>query len=396
MQTEISKNCKDLIYLVSCALHETAPEQTIVNEMELGGLYKYAKAHTLSAVTYSALELLESKTGRIRADEHYTEVIKSWRDRRDKAIRKTMLFDAERVQLLSEFEKHEIWYMPLKGIILKNYYPGYGMREMADNDILFDRGKRAEVREIFVNRGYEVKAYNNSNHDCYTKPPMFNFEMHVDLFSSITYPELSEKYKNIREMLIKDEDNAYGYHFSDEDYYIYEISHAYKHYSNSGTGIRTLADIYVLNRRFKDTLNWQYVDKELHSMGIFDYERSSKALAEKLFGESVYPSNLELTEADAALLMYHLKSSTYGTINNRINNNLHKMENSTEPVTNKTKFRYLLRRFFPSRQWCRINYPVVYKYPLLLPFFWVWRIVYKGIKNHRKLYKEWTAVKRVK
>lgn len=35
-------------------------------------------------------------------------------------------------------------------------YPKFGMREMADNDILFDATRRQQVRDIFVNRGYSI------------------------------------------------------------------------------------------------------------------------------------------------------------------------------------------------------------------------------------------------
>lgn len=67
--------------------------------------------------------------------------------------------------------------MPLKGSILKDWYPKFGMREMADNDILFDASKRKEVKAIFQGRGYTVKEYDKSNHDAYEKPPIYNFEI---------------------------------------------------------------------------------------------------------------------------------------------------------------------------------------------------------------------------
>lgn len=48
------------------------------------------------------------------------------------------------------FEKAGIWYLPLKGVILKEMYPVYGIRQMADNDILFDFTYRKEVKDIFL------------------------------------------------------------------------------------------------------------------------------------------------------------------------------------------------------------------------------------------------------
>ena len=75
--------------------------------------------------------------------------------------------DTERHQLEKEFAKNGIWYMPLKGSILKDWYPKFGMREMADNDILFDEKKRNDVKQIFQNRGYTVESYGKINDDAY-------------------------------------------------------------------------------------------------------------------------------------------------------------------------------------------------------------------------------------
>ena len=90
--------------------------------------------------------------------------------------------------------------MPLKGSILKEWYPKFGMREMADNDILFDATRRQQVRNIFANRGYSIESYNKGNHDAYEKPPIYNFEMHVALFHE-DCSTLQKKYENVVDRL---------------------------------------------------------------------------------------------------------------------------------------------------------------------------------------------------
>lgn len=66
--------------------------------------------------------------------------------------------DAERVEIIKFLEEKHIWYMPLKGVILKEFYPEYGLRQMCDNDILFDNDYTDEVRKWFFNRGYELQS----------------------------------------------------------------------------------------------------------------------------------------------------------------------------------------------------------------------------------------------
>lgn len=45
--------------------------------------------------------------------------------------------------------------MPLKGVILKELYPKIGMRQMSDNDILFDETYRKDVVRFMKNKGYD-------------------------------------------------------------------------------------------------------------------------------------------------------------------------------------------------------------------------------------------------
>ena len=44
-------------------------------------------------------------------------------------------------------------------------------------------------------------------------------------------------------------------------------------------------------------------------------------------------------------------------------------------------------------EWCKAYAPTVYKYPALLPFFWVWRLIYKGITNRKKVTQEIKTIK---
>lgn len=160
---------KDLlaqIYLMACSLQGTKPEEALLANIDMEALLRLAKAHSVSAMVCMALEQTD-------AFQHAAETTRlKWLDCKNKAVRKNMLLDAERHQLEKEFAEHGIWYMPLKGSILKDWYPKFGMREMADNDILFDASKRKEVKAIFQGRGYTVKEYDKSNHDAYEKPPI--------------------------------------------------------------------------------------------------------------------------------------------------------------------------------------------------------------------------------
>ena len=207
----MEKTSEFLIYLMACSLQGTKPEEALLANIDMEALLRLAKAHSVSAMVCMALE----QTDAFRCAEESIRL--KWLDAKNKAVRKNMLLDAERHQLEKEFAEHGIWYMPLKGSVLKDWYPKFGMREMADNDILFDASKRKEVKAIFQGRGYTVKGYNKSNHDEYEKPPIYNFEMHVELYHKI-YDTFNEKYADVKQRLIPDAEVPYRFHFTPEDF----------------------------------------------------------------------------------------------------------------------------------------------------------------------------------
>lgn len=384
----MEKTSELLIYLMACSLQGTEPEGAPLANIDLEALLRLAKAHSVSAMVCMALEQTD-------AFQHAAETTRlKWFEAKNKAIRKNMLLDAERKAILHELEIQGIWYMPLKGSILKDWYPKPGMREMADNDILFDPSGREQVREIFQNRGYKTVSFGKLNHDEYEKPPIYNFEMHVSLFHGM-YKELTEQYENVKERLLPVDGTAYQFAFTPEDFYVFALAHAHKHYSHSGTGVRTLADIYVMERHLGDIMDRDEVEQKLTQLGIAEYEQHSRVLAEKLFSAVRPLAEIELTEDEKEMLLYYCDATTYGTVGNSVNNRLHELQENSEDITLWTKLKYCGVRLFPGREFCKLYYPFVYRHPWTLPFFWVWRIVDKGITHRRKVKQELKALKAV-
>ena len=165
-----------LIYLISCALRATEVKAEFLDGIDLAGLFVLARKHSVAAMVCMVLE----RTNAFMQAE--PAVKKQWLDAKNKAIRKNMLLNTDRQILMDEMENAGIRHMPLKGSILKDWYPQFGMREMSDVDIFFDESKREQVKDIFLRHDYSVQEYLESNHDVYFKPPIYNFEMHTALF----------------------------------------------------------------------------------------------------------------------------------------------------------------------------------------------------------------------
>ena len=209
-----------LILLLRCAITGEIPEGDCLRDLDLSALYTLAEKHSVTGATNIGLESAGIRDDRFR--EAYA-----------KTVRKVMAMETDKRKLLSILEDHGIWYVLLKGAILKDDYPRLGMRDMTDYDILYDEEHSKDVRKILTGMGYIVEEYDMHNVDSYIKPPTRRFEMHRKLFPSFSDDHYAY-YKDIKQRLIKDTGNNYGWHFSRQDLYVYLLAHEYKHYMTAG------------------------------------------------------------------------------------------------------------------------------------------------------------------
>lgn len=363
----------DMIYLSICGLKRERPSDKFIEafyelkEVKLNSNSEKTCSYLDALFRLSKFHFLDSLIGTVLKQAQVT-LPKQWEERISKAKRKELLFDVERKKLCSFMESESIWYMPLKGIVLKDIYPGIGLRQMSDNDILFDSCYSQKIKNYMKSQGYEFISVGKGIHDVYQKPPIYNFEMHRALFGTSHEQSWCDYYQNVKERLIQNKNTSYGYHFSDEDFYVYLICHAYKHYRGSGTGLRTLIDIYVYLSVKGSELNFEYIEQECKVLNIADFERENRELCQKLM-VSMYDYDMEvfeekISEKDSKLLAFYYSSGTYGTINNYV----------TKRVQEKGKLNFFLSRIFMPYKVIKKSYTILNRYPFLLPLIWTKRL----------------------
>lgn len=390
---EISLTQQTFLYLLNCAVNERVSEKLPV-EVDFEELYKLSRFHSVTAMVSYALD----KGGYLKTEYMPQELIQKWASARIGAIRKNLMFDAEREAIFKHLEEIGCWYMPLKGVILKEMYPDVGMREMCDNDILFDGSFRVQLKKYMVNLGYKVESFKVFVDDAYIKKPIYNFEFHTNLFSDCRLPEWFDYYRDIKDCLLKDKDNGFGYHFGNEDFYIYMIAHAAKHYDENGIGIRFLADQSVYLKNTEMLMDWTYVRGELKKLGIDRFEEEVKLLSKKLLNSNGYMEEMyPLEENENRILSYLFQSGTYGTISNKVKKGMSSLRQNEERISFITKLKYLFRRLFPGKEHMREYEPFVYQHQWLIPFFWIYRILVRApFMKSKKILVEFRSIINVK
>ena len=86
-------------------------------------------------------------------------------------------------------------------------------------------------------------------------------------------------FKEIDKRLVTNENSNFGRQFITEDFYLYIKAHEYKHYSNGGTGLRSLVDTYLYIKKYGKVIDWEYLGLELTKLGIYDYEKNVACLS---------------------------------------------------------------------------------------------------------------------
>ncbi len=357
MGEETIRAAKDTIYLAGCAVNGTVPDRKRLEGADLAQIYRTSSRHMLVSAVASALE-----SAGVRNDE--------FAQAKNRAIRRALVMTREKDDILPELEKQGIWYMPLKGAVIKDLYPAPGMREFSDIDILFDAERNDDVRKIMEEKGFTLEISSPSQ-DAFEKPPISCIEMHRGLFAEGDGQLFYRYYRDIRSRLIKDEGNEYGYHFSLEDFYVFLIAHEYKHYQDAGTGLRNLLDIYLYEKHYGDTLNRDYIAAETEKLGLSAFERESRDLALKLFREE------ELSPEEQEMLEYMIDSGVYGTA-------AHSRENFQKRYSELSLFgklryklkllRYPVSRNNPGYEDFAAAYPLFYRHRALLPLLFFYRI----------------------
>lgn len=369
----------DLLYLTACGLHREAPDPERVKKMELKKVYAAAKYHSLDCLLRSALKKVPGVFSGPYGEK--------WLEEEHRNLHRTFLFDAERQAVCQGLESMGIWHCPLKGSILKDFYAEPGMRQMTDVDILFDEAKADQVREFFRSRGYEVKSFGEHYDDVYQKKPFYNFEMHRSLFNPLVYPQWASFWGTVSCRLLPVAGTSYCRRMTDEDFYLYFLFHSFKHYDNSGTGLRVLTDCWVWLKEKQDSLDWDYIQSHLDSPQLRAYEKNLRTLALAIFTRREDPA--KLAPHHRQMLYYLLSCGTFGERKN-LAKSRYFLKKEEGDLTFRDKLLFLKQRLIPTEEWYKMNYQYweIYHSPFRRFCFLVRRFFHALFFQSKKVIRE--------
>ena len=289
------------------------------------------------------------------------------------AVNTKQIFELERI--FSAFDQNKICYLPLKGTLLKKLYPNPVLRQMSDADILIKPEQYVKIQEIMSGLGF-TEILESDHELIWNKKNALHVELHKRLIPS--YNKDYYKYYGDGWKVANPVATQTGRHeMSDEDNLIYLFTHFSKHYRDGGIGIRHMTDLYIFISK-KDTLDKKYIENELVKLQLFKFYTNIISTMAVWFDGA---NENDMTDFITSKI---LGSGSYGTYSAHVAASALK---ATKPNDSAkiVRSRKRLKMAFPPYQKMCLIYPFLKKWPVMMPFMWISRIVGAGVFKRKKI-----------
>lgn len=323
-----------------------------------------------------------------QTDNNWTAIKEDLRPVYDCAIHKALVQEYEFQSLLDDMEKDGIDCLPMKGWIMRNYYPDPLMRSMGDLDVLIKDMDSHKMQEWIESKGYILENNKNPVHDEYQKPPYVLVELHRTLIDINYLVELQTEWIDQLVERVWDEQNLtketnHIYQLRDEDFYIYHLLHFYKHFMYAGSGIRPLVDIYIFLKKKEKSLDRVYLQQQLEHLKLSTFAEKMEQLAFACFDGQVLQERIAIEDI-RQIVAYLTDVSTYG------DEATSKIAAVVSQGTGSFAGDILtarIKKCFPPRQVLQQRYPKLRDHPWMLPFYWVIRAARIIFLERHKVYE---------
>ncbi len=349
---------KILFSLLRCELQGIPLDTQQMNDIDdktLSSLFSISTAHDIAHIVASAL----CKNGALGNNE----ISEKFRRKTMEAICRYERSNNEFDEISKTLREARVPFVPLKGAVIRQYYPEPWMRTSCDIDILvrkedFEKAISALKSEL----GYRAEAKCNYHDISLYSQTGVHLELHFSVKEN--KPSVDSVLERVWDYAMPTEEGSLCYKLQNEFLMFYFIAHAAYHFLNGGCGVRMLIDLNFL----EDNLEY---DEELFATllkeaGLYKFCENMRKLSR------VWMRNEPHTETTLRMENYILLGELYGTLKNNI---------AVEQNKTGGRLRYALGKLFIPYESMKKAYPILKKHKWLTPFMQVrrWlRIIFTG------------------
>ena len=310
----------------------------------LKSLFLLAQKHDLAHIVGDVLE-----KNSLLAD--CPEVRQLYLEQLNMATYRYKFMQYELEQLSKVLQEANIPYIPLKGSVIRGYYPLPWMRTSCDIDVLVKEEDLDRAVQCLVS-SLNYRSDKKGNHDVslYSKIGV-HIELHYKL-NSTSYP-WDKVLDEVWDYATPQE--GCRYRLKDEMFYYYHLSHMAGHFKAGGCGIRFFLDLCLLDTHLdidKDSLTTL-----LDRGGLTTFNDGVVALAKCWFKEG------ESSKLVESMQDYLVNAGMYGDVKNYV-----AIEKST-----KGGKKHIFSRIWLPYEKLKYQYPILQKHKILTPIYQVRR-----------------------
>lgn len=346
---------KILIEMLCAAVNQADEHSALVQNIageHLGSVYRLAKKHDLAYVVadFVSRNKIEIENAELSARLQKEELIAIYRHEQMK-----FAFD----QICAILDEAHISYVPLKGAVIKAYYPCEYIRTSCDIDILIHEEDLDHAVNCLKEHGYSCA--DNHYHDISLySPNKIHLELHFNLHEDMD--ALDDVLKDAWEYTSCTQGSRCD--FSKEFFVFHMYAHMAYHFLAGGCGIRSLLDIWIMEHKMD--AHYSCAEALLKKAGIYTFASEMCKIANACF------SDHEIDGFSDLVLKYIFSGGVFGTKENYV---------AVRKTKTKNPLLYAWKRLFAPYKFMAAVYPALKKRPFLLPFYWLARcvsIVFKG------------------
>lgn len=321
----------------------------------LPALYNLSKRHDLAHLIGDALD----KNRLLPAN---SVMQKRFLHERNMAVYRCEQMQYEFEQICSVLETEKISFIPLKGVVIRKYYPEPWMRTSCDIDILVKEDDlQCAVNSLQIKLNYKCEDKDRHDVSLFSQSGV-HLELHYKLASKMdSWRYTLESVWNYTEHYTKNR-----YLLTKEMFYLYHIAHMGGHFQFGGCGVRSFLDLYLLCQH--NSYNQEILSALLNQGGLTVFNDAVCSVSEYWFGKGVRTNLVERIEN------YILYAGMYGDMKNRV----------AVAKAKKGSCKILWARIFLPYNKLKFQYPLLQKCPVLYPFYIVKRWFKLVRKENRK------------
>ena len=344
--------------------------------LDYSKLYELSNQHQISALIFNQIYSF---------DDFPVEIKQIWKRDAIKInafqTRKTMKI----LHLCKQFSKQNLRVLIVKGLICRALYPQPDNRQSNDEDLYVQKEEYEAVKDILLKNNFTVISESNDVTTFIDPVSGLSIELHTALFSleSKAYGNYQRYFDQaFDKCIVHSIDGVEVYSLEYTQHLLFLILHFVKHFFHGGVGIRQVVDIVMYSEAYGDKVNWDRLYDILKDLNIYVLITSLFAMAhdrlEFDYTKIRVPEGID--KSDYQDLFDDIMDA--GIFGQSSSERIHSATITLNTISDgKTS---VLKSIFPSLKEMQGKYKYLNKYPVLLPFAYISRIVNYKKNNSSK------------